>query len=48
MRRALLLVSAASLALSPAAVPAQYSARTLDPALVAEAAKEHADVVQEF
>lgn len=48
MRKALLLFSAAAVVLSPSAVPAQYSVRTLDPALVAEARKEHPELVQEY
>lgn len=48
MRRALLLISAASLALAPSAVPAQYPTRALDPRLVAEAQKEHAQLVEEY
>ena len=47
MRKPLLLLSAAVLALSPSAVPAQYPARTLDPRLVAEAQRAHAELVRE-
>lgn len=48
MRKALLLFSAATLTLLPSAVPAQYPARTLDPRLVAEAQREHPQLVQEY
>jgi predicted Zn-dependent protease len=48
MRKALLVFSAASLALLPSAVPAQYAARTLDPRLVAQAAKDNAQLIEEF
>lgn len=48
MRKALLLFSAAALALAPSAVPAQYPARTLDPRLVAEAQRDHPELVREF
>lgn len=48
MRKALLTLSAAAMALSPVALSAQYASRTLDPQLVAEAQKEHSEVVQEY
>jgi predicted Zn-dependent protease len=48
MRKALLFFSAAVLVVSGTALPAQYRLRTLDPRLVAEAQKEHAQVVQEY
>jgi predicted Zn-dependent protease len=48
MRKPLLLFSAAMLALSPAAVPAQYPGRTLDPRLVAEAQRDHPQLVEEY
>lgn len=47
MRKALLLFTAATLMLSPSAVPAQYQARSLDPRLVAEAQREHGELVRE-
>ncbi len=48
MRKALLLFSAASLAVLPSAVSAQYPVRTIDPRLAAEAQKEHAELVEEY
>ncbi|HEU5483175.1 MAG TPA: M48 family metalloprotease [Sphingomicrobium sp.] len=48
MRKALLLFSAATLALAPSAVPAQYPGRMLDPRLVAEAQREHPQLVEEY
>jgi len=48
MRKPLLLFSAASLVLAPSAVPAQYPARTLDPRLVAEAQREHSQLLAEY
>lgn len=48
MRKALLLISAAGLALAPSVLPAQFPGRSLDPRLVAQAQKEHAEVVQEY
>ena len=48
MRKPLLLFSAAALALLPSAVPAQYPARVLDPRLVAEAQRQHPQLVQEY
>ena len=47
MRRALLFLSAAALALSATAVPAQYAVRVLDPRLVAEAQQEHPALVEQ-
>lgn len=48
MRKALLLFSGAALVLSATAGPAQYGARRLDPRLVAEAQREHPQLVQEY
>jgi predicted Zn-dependent protease len=48
MRKALLSLSAAVLALAGTAVPAQYATRTLDPRLVAEAQKENAQLVEQY
>ena len=48
MRKALLSVSAAALLLTSTAVPAQYPARTLDPRLVAEAQRDHPELVEEY
>ena len=48
MRKALLSLSAAALLLSSAAVTAQYPARQIDPRLVAEAQREHSELVQEY
>ena len=48
MRKTLLLFSAAILALSPSAVPAQYPGRPIDPRLVAEAQRDHAQLLQEY
>lgn len=48
MRRALLLLPAAALVLSSTAVVAQYRDRALDPRMVAEAQREHPQLVEEF
>ena len=48
MRKPLMLVSAAATLLFSTAVPAQYASRTLDPRLVAEARREHSEIVQEY
>jgi predicted Zn-dependent protease len=48
MRKALLVLSAAALAVSSTAGPAQYPVRRLDPRLVAEAQREHAQLVQQY
>ena len=48
MRKALLFLSGASVALSGTAVTAQYAARSLDPRLVAEAQKDNAAIVQQY
>lgn len=48
MRKALMFLSAAAVALSATAVPAQYAPRSLDPRLVAEAQKDNAAVVQQY
>lgn len=48
MRKALLFLSAAALMVSATAVPAQYQVRRLDPRLVAEAQREHAQVVDQY
>ena len=48
MRRALLFLSAAALTFSATAVPAQYAVRRLDPRLIQQAQKEHAQVVEQF
>ena len=48
MRKALLFLSAAALTVSGTAVPAQYSVRTLDPRLVAEAQRENAKVIEQY
>jgi predicted Zn-dependent protease len=48
MRKALLFLSAAALTFSATAVPAQYQVRRLDPRLVAEAQREHAQVVDQY
>ena len=47
MRNAVLLLAATGLALSPAALPAQ-AGRYLDPREVAEAQRQHAELVEEF
>jgi predicted Zn-dependent protease len=48
MRKALLFLSAAAVALSGTAVTAQYAPRSLDPRLVAEAQKENIEVVKQY
>ncbi|MDQ3483743.1 MAG: M48 family metalloprotease [Pseudomonadota bacterium] len=48
MRKVLFLVSAGALALSSTVVTAQYAQRTLDPRRVAEAQREHPQVLQEY
>ena len=48
MRKALLFLSAAALMVSATAVPAQYQLRRIDPRLVAEAQREHAQVVDQY
>jgi predicted Zn-dependent protease len=48
MRKALLFLSAAALAVSGTAVPAQYAARALDPSLVAQARKDNAELIREY
>jgi predicted Zn-dependent protease len=48
MRKALLFLSAAVLAVSATAVPAQYAVRRLDPRLVVEAQREHAQLVDQY
>lgn len=48
MRRALLVVSAAIVAVSATGGSAQYAVRRLDPTLVAEAQKDHASLVEEY
>jgi predicted Zn-dependent protease len=48
MRKPLMWISAAALLLTSTAVTAQYATRTLDPRLVAEARREHAQLVQEY
>lgn len=48
MRKALLLLPASALVLSSTAVVAQYGGRTLDPRLVAEAQRDHPQLVEEF
>jgi predicted Zn-dependent protease len=48
MRKALLFLSAAAVALSGTAVTAQYAPRSLDPRLVAEAQKDNAAIVQQY
>jgi len=48
MRKALLFLSAAAVALSGTAVTAQYAVRALDPRLVAEAQREHPALVEEY
>lgn len=48
MRKALLSFTAVALVLSGTALPAQYPLRTLDPRLVAEAQREHAELLQEY
>ena len=47
MRNAVLLLAATAVAFTPAALPAQYGVR-LDPREVAEAQRQHAEMVQEF
>src|SRR5688572_32882529 len=47
MRKAVLLLAATAVAVSPAALPAQ-AGRMLDPREVAEAQRQHAAMVQEF
>jgi len=48
MRKALLSLSAATLALCATALPAQYAARVLDPRLVAQAQQVHSELVDEY
>lgn len=48
MAKPLLFISTAALALSPIAASAQYPVRTLDPRLVAEAQRDHPQLVQEY
>jgi len=48
MRKALLLLPAAALVLSSTAVVAQYRDSALDPRLVAEAQRDHPQLVEEF
>jgi predicted Zn-dependent protease len=48
MRKSLLFLSAAAVALSGTAVTAQYAPRNLDPRLVAEAQKDNAAIVQQY
>ncbi|HET7816621.1 MAG TPA: M48 family metalloprotease [Sphingomicrobium sp.] len=48
MRKALLLFSAAAVAVSPALVSAQVGGRVLSPRYVAEAQRQHPEVVREF
>ena len=48
MRKAFLLVSAAMLALVPSSLPAQFPGRPIEPQLVAEAQREHAQMVREY
>lgn len=48
MRKRLLFLSAAAIFVSATAVPAQYAVRTLDPRLVAEAQREHAQILEEY
>jgi predicted Zn-dependent protease len=48
MRKALLFLSAAAVALSATAVTAQYAPRSLDPQLVAEAQKDNSAIVQQY
>jgi predicted Zn-dependent protease len=48
MRNALLLISAAVVAVSGTGFAANYAVRQLDPSLVAEARKDHASVVEEY
>ena len=48
MRRPLLFLSATVLVISASAVPAQNPVRQLDPRLVAEAQKDHAQLVEEY
>lgn len=48
MRKPLLFLSAAAVALSPIAASAQYQVRAIDPRLAAEAQREHPKLVEEF
>lgn len=48
MRRTVLFFTAAAVAIAPSAVPAQYRGRTIDPRYVAEAQRQHPQVVAEF
>lgn len=48
IRKSLLYVSAFSLLAAPAAVPAQFGGRVLDPRLIAQAQQAHAGLVQEY
>ena len=48
MRNLVLLLAATAVALSPAALPAQSSVRYLDPREVAEAQKQHAELIAEY
>ena len=48
MRRTLLFLSAAALAIPATAVTAQYASRALDPRLVAEAQRDNAEIVDEY
>ena len=48
MRKPLLLFSAAIFALAPSAVPAQFPGRAIEPRLVAEAQRDHPQLVEEY
>lgn len=48
MRKALLFVTAAVVVAAPAAVPAQYAQRQIDPRYAARAQQQHAEVLEEF
>ena len=48
MRNSILLLAATAVALSPAALPAQSSARFLDQREVAEAQRQHSELIAEF
>lgn len=48
MRKTLLFISAAAVAFAPTAASGQYQGRVLDPRKVAEAQRQHPEVVQEY
>lgn len=48
MRKALMFVTAAAVAAIPAAVPAQYAQRYIDPRYAAQAQQQHIEILEEF